>query len=968
MRKFTIFSVILMGLVFLSTCTLKNPTDPKLPSWVVNLEFPLLKDHVTLKEIAKDSLITTMPVSGAPGESLFVFKDSIPIDSVEVGNQLNIDDIHKHFTQTVDDVTIDSDQKHDEVGFDEVRLDDVTKNITSEVGPIELNNTDPKQSDVFTFREIMPQSIVDDLDSQTQGGNTYTGTIPSGTLRPSVKTFQFESFQSVLLDQGQLVMTIHNNMFIPLGEPITVSLLYHDQDSTQFGQAVYDEYIPVGGSLTRTIDLSGDSLGSDIYIQVSGESDGSQGSDVTIENSDLNRGFYVEVEAQNMVASEADAQIPSQQITQDDQIELAESENKIEEATLQDGDLNLSITNNLSVDSDVILRVPSLVDVNGDEFERGPFTVTANNVADQSYDISGYTMVMDTASQIVDYNYEVNTVDTGNEYRVINQNDSVNVQVDLANMTISEILGVLEPKRTVEDGDIPITSDNEILKATIDEGSITLNIDNQIGGEPHLKLKLHQLFQTPGSNDTIIHEMDIDPGQNQAVIPLNNAEIRMPRNDQTLYYTTVTTGGGVYAQYDITDSISVDIEVSELLISEATGYFTQDAMVEEDTISLDNETKVQEAVIDSGQLQMRIVNNIGVEAKVRLILDEFYSGGTSLDTVINIPETSEPTVRTIPLSQYIIQMPLNDQNIHYTSRTRLLQDSLMTLSLDDSISVNVDITGLSFSEVTGEIDPVHIDISPVEQEVTGIPEELDGVNFSTVDMEIDFETNIGIPVFLDLTIKSYNDEGDTVINDAVRGWDITDSSTVIIPDAEDLINIFPSFITASGQATAGAPGLIGQVASNQYVRGQLQLSAPLEFTITDDAVVNLDPQKVDPIEEDVRNRVKRLTLYARMDNQFEFGAQVHVLSAKDTLAFDGGASQIPDTLAVLNVPAGMTSLDSVDLDTSKISLFSDSSYVKTRVKMLPMSDGSPSRFLSTDSLHMNLYGKVRYLNDHLKDQ
>lgn len=962
MRKIWIIVSALAGILILTTCTLKNPTDPQLPSWILRLDMPLIKESITLKELAKDSLITTIP-AGTEGDSLFVFQDSFPIDSVQVGNQLNIDDIHKSFTQTVDDVTIESDQKRDEVGFDEVRLDDVTKSVTTEVGPIELDDTDPRQSDTFTFREIMPPSVVTAMEDSTENGD-YNGSVPGGSLTPTTKPFQFDSFQSIDLQDGQLVLTIYNEMdFMPLGEPITVTLVR--SDNSVIGTAEFTTPIPPLGSASESIDLAGETLESDINIEVSGESDGSNG-ETTVQNEDLDTGFYVEVVAQNLVATEANAQIPAQTIDQADQVELAESDNEIEEARLKTGTLNLNISNNLSVDSDVILRIPSMVDENGNEYQRGPFNVPANGTTNQSFSIAGQTLVMDMNNQVVDYNYTVETVNTGNNYREINQHDSVNVQIELTDMSIAEILGVLEPKVTVEEGDIPITSDNEILSAVISEGSITLNIDNQIGGEPHLQLTLYQLFNPAGTNDTIVHEMDILPGQNESVIPLDGAEIRMPRNDQTLYYTTVTTGGGVYANYNIEDSISVNIEISELTITEATGYFTQDAMVERDTIRLDNDTKVQEANIDAGQLSMRIVNNIGVEAKVRLILDEFISGGTSLDTVIQIPETSEPTIRIIPLDQYIIQMPLDDQSVHYTSRTRLLQDSLMTLSLNDEISVDVDITGLFFSEVTGEIDPVNIDIDPVEQEVTGIPDELDGVNFSHVNMNINFDSNIDIPLFLDLTIKSYNADGDSVINDAIRGWNITDSSVVTVPNAADLINIFPDRIVASGQATAGEPGVIGTIASDQFVAGEIEISAPLEFEITEDAVISLDPQKTDALEADVVDRIKRFTLFARMENQFEFGAEVEVYAAKDTLWFEPNGGGTPDTLALLSIPAATTSLDSVALDSTQFNLFKDSVYVKTRVKLLEMSDGSPSRFLSTDSLHLNLYGTVRYLNDHLQ--
>jgi hypothetical protein len=104
----------------------------------------------------------------------------------------------------------------------------------------------------------------------------------------------------------------------------------------------------------------------------------------------------------------------------------------------------------------------------------------------------------------------------------------------------------------------------------------------------------------------------------------------------------------------------------------------------------------------------------------------------------------------IDLSGFNLILPtgIDTQKVNYISNISLPPDQEMTLSLSDSISITVKLTDLSFQSVTGQINPITVEIEPVEQVIDALPEELDGFNFNDVEMFLDFNSSIDLPVYL----------------------------------------------------------------------------------------------------------------------------------------------------------------------------------------------------------------------------
>ena len=945
------FSIVFI-LLFLFGCSLNEPDKGNLPSWTIRVEVPLLETEVTLEEFLEDSLIHKIPVD-ENGDSIFVFEKSIDIDTVTVGDQLEIDNITESFSQSVEDVTVEDTQVEEKVGFDPVGVSPIEKVISSVVGTITLNDIDIVGTDPYTFSSIYP-----DLGSIP---NDTTVNIPAFNLEPVANSFTFDDFTNAVFTGGTLNLTIQNNLVIPLGDT-QIDLQDIDGNPISGGTVSIPGPIQPGESGSGQLSLVGVTLPGDLKVQVTGNSPGQD--NLTIDEDARNSSFTVLISGSDLEVESATAKLPVQTINEAGSITLSESDsNKVEEARILDGRLVIEIDNYMGISSVLNIVIPSIQTPSGYIFQT-TINVDANQTGIQDVTwLTDYSLIMTLGDQSVSYQYAVNTIDTGDDLVTITSEDSIQISIGLDggsvnnDITFSYFQGLITPQNLGFDGSISMESESDILEADLGSGQIVITVNNQVnqtvGGAPSAIITVEELLNNQDQPLEITIEQ-IAGEMLPETIDLSDYRIVMPLEDQNLHYTAdVSTTYGEVGEYSLTDSITVEIQVAGLTFTEVRGYFTQDAIVDSSTIEMENETKVEEAVMKSGDLGLTIRNHIGIIAIADITINEFSKNGEIINIEIPINSSSTPQDTIIHLDGYVISLPIGDQTIHYTSKISIPSDSAMTLTFGDSIQVDVNIVDISFESITGIIDTVEVGIEPVEQSIDALPEEMNGINFEHVDMYLDFDTNIGIPVLLNLTITASNEAGD-IEESSVTNWDITDSTHVVMPDAERLINIKPDNIIAEGQATILGEGT---VATDQFIDGTFTVSAPLEFEITDSAKIELDPEKV---EMEIQDELEAAVLYMDIDNQFEFGSSISVLTADFITQFDDGSA---DTLFTLNIEPDTVKTDSIDLNDEKLDLFRrDSLYVKSDVQLLGTQD-EPSKFLSTDSLKILLYGAFQYLVD-----
>lgn len=955
-------NLYILFIFFFFGCALDTPDINRLPMWSTTLEIPIIQTSIDLDEFLEDSLITTYPL-GEGGDSIFVFNKTIQLDTVRVGDKLKIEPIEKKIVQYASAIDIDSSQTRFAIGYDSVGLDDISELIDAEIGLINLDNIGSQNTDPISFSDAMPSSLVDIIEAAiTASGGSAEVVVDTVALVPQQKTISFDSFISATVDSGFIDVKIYNNLFIPLGAPIYVDI--KNSIGTELFQLVWNSEIVAGDSSTISHNVSGMTLPGDMLVEVSGTSNGSQGEQVAVTIADLSSTFTINVLARDFNVSEASAMVPSQTIEDTSFITINPSETIVEQAIITHGALDISVTNNLLLTGNILLKIPSLYYESIDSTLKLNFLLESGSFSLNTVDLDGWSLVMDFDNQYLDYNYTITTDDTEPNSILISQTDNVELDLNISEIFFSSVSGQIESQIVEKSGDINIESESRIQSASISNGQMNLIVDNSIGGSANVHLTVPELIKGNTILDTVLF---IDSGENGFAISLSDYELQpVSIDDQRLTYNTNTTTLVETNTYYLQDSINITINLSDLIFDAVSGYLNQDDNIQMDRIDLDNDTKIQTAEIDSGKILFTIQNFIGLEADVIFSIEELKQGSDPLETSFQISSSLDPFQREIDLSGYTLSLPLDSQSVNYTSTLSIPNDQLLSLTLNDSIAIDVLIDTLWFGSITGIVDTVDVSIDTVKKEISALPEDMDGFDFANVEISIDFESGISIPVFLDLTLEASNSNGDSETV-SISNWNISDSSTVIVPNASTLINVQPDQILAYGSARVGGDGTVGSVTSDEIILGELSVRAPLEFEIGQDALITTDPTLLNENESEVvPEEIENIVLFVQYDNDFEFGSMITVSMSQDTLDFESGTADL--LIDELQIGSTSSGLDSIELNDNRLGLFNqDSIYLRVEIKVIGQEDNNgnpvPSKFLSTDAMQLNIYGRVQYFID-----
>ncbi|NQT64057.1 MAG: hypothetical protein HQ556_13935 [Candidatus Marinimicrobia bacterium] len=977
--------LLLLAIFAVVSCDLLQESKP--PTWTNKIEFPLVNESVDLKDLEDEDNISSQLYGDDGEKTIFAYSDTTEMASQEVGDQLAFGDINQSFAQSVDDVTVTGSSINQSSGFDPVGVDPISEEIQSTLGPIELSDIPATTTPAFQLNEMVPE--VNDIPDNT------SATIPGGELAPVNKPFTFTDFSSAVFSEGDLAITINNDMAIPLGAPINIQLQQVvGVDTTDIPGCLvtWNETVGVGTSSTRTLDLTGKTLPGEILVLVTGSTAGS-GGPIMVTPTVKTSSFNIDIAGSGLVVSSATAKVPSQSITETGDIALADSENKIQNARIKIGSLKVQIVNDMAVASDLVINITSLEDEFGT-----PFTTTipipANQTVTDISDIAGSSLVMALNDQKVLYDYQIDTEDTGDDLVTLAETDQVTVTIALygaaegEQLFFEEITGEIESQLIEEAGDIEVSSDSQLLNADISSGSIDITIDNQINkpgsaGLPTIVLTIPELVDTGSNALTGTLTLQPNPATNTLNFDLSNYDLVFPNRDtQVLTYTTVvTTPSGELGHYGLEDSIIVDIDVSDMEFAAVTGYFSQDAIVTEDEIVLEEATKLIEANFETGDFVLSMTNQIGVIADVNFQIDEFLrkDNGDPLEMNFRLEDISTPQDTLIDLSEYILAFDPDsvstsiEQSIHYTSTVSLPPDQEMTLTFGDSILIDVDITNLAMESVTGIIEQDILDIDP-DTVSFEMPEMVEDLMFEHVNIDIDFNNTFEIPIILELLLSGTNLDGEYV--EIIIEDTLTQLNDIVSIDAATLLNIHPESIISSGRAIISDGETPATIAKGQSMSPIMYINVPLSLIIEDPPALDMDVTSMDsPLPEEGTVTLEEFTLFADVTNMFEFGATVVVLASNDSLVFDSLAVEsdptlIPDTLMTLellpleNVDVAEHEITTIEMTSDKLELLEEKLYLKPEVTLLGRTDASgnniPSRFFTTDSLTLRTWGSISY--------
>ena len=514
-------------------------------------------------------------------------------------------------------------------------------------------------------------------------------------------------------------------------------------------------------------------------------------------------------------------------------------------------------------------------------------------------------------------------------------------------------------------------------QAEFNSGALTLTIDNQLP----ISLDDITVSLIRKSDDelikNVVFENSVQPGQKQFE--------KMDLSSTTLYSEIIIqvdgrSDGGNNIPIDLANNyFTVNIGADSLVVSSAIAKIPAqgDPITGEGLITLgsDSENKVQSAQFNNGHLQIDINNQVDLSATLSMKIPNIQNeGGMDSTWTIELPR-NELTSTSIDLNGKFLVLDIEEQEVTYNYEITLENtDELRTVTELDRIDVHFSFYGkssedstISFSQITGQIEDFEETIDPISQEMTALPEEMEGFNVIAYDnnmgdaLEMAMEltmSNLGeLSVLLNLEIEGKNEDDNMILY--IENWDITDSSRIIIPHPDSLINMQPDSIVISGSALVTDQNKIITFNAVDEITmfGNFFISLPFVFKVSDSTSITMDPEHITGI--DIPQEIESLTLFIDYHNQFDFGVDISVSTAADTNHFAENSSIKPDTLIhSLTLEPNKIARDSVLLDQSKFDLLADDFYLQTHIKII---GAETIFFLSTDSLQIKLSASVEYM-------
>jgi len=404
MNKILVSTLLLF--LFLSSCTLH---EPSLPAWDTqwNMVLPT-EDFVMSEIIEEDSLLAAdTTLSG------------IPIISFSMTDSSDWQNI------TQDDLSLDPDDQDYVVPIGQIKID----------SPPELT------SDSVMMVEFFPPELL----LYAQMHNDTIPPFPGFTINPPDHEMAFDEFSRVMVDSGSVWITFHNNMLLTIKSGMEINLYNNGPGNGLIGTFVFNEDIPGGSEVkSQPLDLAGKEISNLIRLEYDIPIAGSDTTNI-LDDDFRNSYFFVNVSMADLKVDWAEAKIPSQEFTQSDSVDTSEEKDRLRQAEINSGSIDISLANNLAIDTHIKLVLPDFTK-NGQTK-----TVFADIPAGQDYSqqvsLDGWTISNHkNTGEFIDYIfYNVFAeIDSTENYVLIRSTDSVEVNIQINTLYFNSVVGSID--------------------------------------------------------------------------------------------------------------------------------------------------------------------------------------------------------------------------------------------------------------------------------------------------------------------------------------------------------------------------------------------------------------------------------------------------------------------------------------------------------------------------------------------
>ncbi len=338
------------------------------------------------------------------------------------------------------------------------------------------------------------------------------------------------------------------------------------------------------------------------------------------------------------------------------------------------------------------------------------------------------------------------------------------------------------------------------------------------------------------------------------------------------------------------------IQISETEVDSASAEIAEQSFSEDDQISWEDENKISEAKIKTGNAYFRFKNTTESKLFIDMVFEDVTNeNGDALSLPIELDPEQWTDVQAVDLTDYSITMPLDEQRVMVNNQvtvedsriTRHNGTPYQTIAGYQGVEIEYWIGDLILSELSGVLDKIEIDF-PEQTTSIDIPQGLDNIHFTRDTVFIKIIGESAIPLKLDLNLvakNSSNNETDTLV--VSKNVFPGDTTTIRVPDADRLSDILPDTITASGWIGLGVhyfPGYtdLMHISEDNGFEGRVRIKSSLKFTAETTTFFS-DPVE---IEDEIDQPVEDVLLRVRLANNIPIAGKVDLMMGNDVQDMD----------------------------------------------------------------------------------
>lgn len=396
--------------------------------------------------------------------------------------------------------------------------------------------------------------------------------------------------------------------------------------------------------------------------------------------------------------------------------------------------------------------------------------------------------------------------------------------------------------------------------ATISGGSLVVTLYN---GYPAAIDFQNGIDVVDASNNTLVN-IPI-PGNTLAANQTQSdtislAGVTLPNDPRAAFIYSSPGSGTTPHTFQSDTLVGISFDLVNIQVSSANAIIPkQPDIVINKSIVLTDGNKVQTASIDTGSIDLTVVNKFQMQIPVLLVIKSLTKQGTPLTLNINLtPKGSANSAysESIPLSGYVLNMadpvtgaPTDSLQYKITAQVPGSGTAFVDVANTDSVSASFELSGLQLTSFTGEVhlqNPINIATTTQKVDLGDFGKKFSGgVTFGpTTQLELNI-ASIGFPCLAHITLIPASSTSsappvDSVVVDTVI-YPNTVNKIVLGQNFVDVLDAFAKarntipdefIIGGSVEVNPSPYSTVGTVKSTDEVTGTGTISMPFDLGIT----------------------------------------------------------------------------------------------------------------------------------------